>query len=233
MDATVEEGEYVMEIALENGCRLFVDRETLGDKRKVTSVFVGEMGLRENILSNATLYYINGAFVGSQATKEIDAIVARNTLIIHSLPQFRHLINQKHDGKVHMQVPADQGAAVLQACRISFGEMHLMPSMFECLGQTKLWEIRPDVPKRKHWDESTIVKVMNQDDPACFHYVAIMATLTYPTFMDAIDALGMNVVIPHLKTVNEGSRFYHNIEGYSEASREYGVRAWRMMRLIN
>ena len=52
MDATVKEGEYVMEITLANGCRLFVDREMLGNKRKVTSVSVGEkMGLREQILS--------------------------------------------------------------------------------------------------------------------------------------------------------------------------------------
>ena len=57
MDATVKEGEYVMEITLANGCRLFVDREMLGNKRKVTSVSVGEkMGLREQILSKLRKY---------------------------------------------------------------------------------------------------------------------------------------------------------------------------------
>ena len=231
MDVTIEEGEYVMEIALANGCRLFVDREMLGNKRKVTSVFVGQMGMRENILSNVTLYYINGAFVGSQPTNEIDAIVARNTLIVHGLPQFRYLINKQHHGKVHTQVPVDQCTAVLQACRLSFGEMHLMTSVFTSIGKTKLWELRPDVAKRRHWDASTLVKVVHDNDPSSCCYVAIMETRTYPTFVAAIEALGINVVLPHLKTVNEGSRFHHNIEGYLEAENKYGVRAWRMIRL--
>ena len=229
MDVTVEEGEYVMEIALANGCRLFVDREMLGNRRKVTSVFVGEMGIREKILSNVTLYYINGSFVGSRPTNEIDAIVARNTLIVHGLPQFSHIINGRHHGKVHMQVPVDQGDAVLQACRLSFGKMQLMQPLFTCIGQKKLWELRPNVGQCCNWDTSTIVKVTTEDGGCC--YVAIMATHTYPTFMAAIEALGIEVVLPHLRTPNEGSRFYHNIEGFSEASREHGVRAWRVIRL--
>jgi hypothetical protein len=234
MRVFLEEGEYVMEVRLENGCTMFVDRDKLGGKRKVTSLFCGDKGIKEEILPNGTLYYINGAFKTSQITGLIDAIVARNTMAVHGLPAFQLVLSSQGPvgSKVEITVPQMQADAIMSASLLSFEEMHLLPLLFKYLGKEKLWELLPDVPKRRHWDTSTIVKVINEDSPNLCYYVAVMTTCVFEDYMCAVQSLGVHVVLPFLaKNVNEASRFYHNIPGYSESSREHGVRAFRMIRL--
>lgn len=111
-------------------------------------------------------------------------------------------------------ITATQTAQAAQAAQSKLHEKRLdqdhLDDMFYGL---KKYETRP-LCKVKKIKIGDIIKFISKDDPAQFIIVVVVSITQYKTFLEMLEAVGLENVLPGKQTIEDGLKVYLKPDGY-------------------
>ena len=118
-------------------------------------------------------------------------------------------------------------------------EMKLQsPHFYTVKSGKKIYEMRPNVEKRRHWDVGTVIKVIPDGDIAGIeqeYRVQIIKRFHFDSFEMALKELGIDNLLPDtfidkipVTNIAQGAQYYRQFPNYPEDEDKFRVVVWKL-----
>lgn len=118
-------------------------------------------------------------------------------------------------------------------------EMKLQsPHFYTVKSGKKIYEMRPNVDKRRHWDVGTVIKVIPDGDIAGIeqeYRVQIIKRFHFDSFEMALKELGVENLLPDtfidkipVTNIAQGAQYYRQFPNYPEDEEKFRVVVWKL-----